>query len=138
MIQYATSYETEGYEGIEVRLKFSNQHRAAYQWDNQSRKFVLDPQQSNISEAEINAIANIESEAAPKGGTKIGETTFYSAAEAGSFIGGGYEVFLKHNLPRLKAIAQGRPTKAREWLQRFLTECRDTEEKKTLMAALGK
>ncbi|HEX3230075.1 MAG TPA: hypothetical protein VHQ95_13960, partial [Pyrinomonadaceae bacterium] len=76
-----------------------------------------------------------ESEEEPKDGTKIGETTFYSSSRA--FIGGGYEVFLKYNLPRLMTIAKGRAAKSKSWLKQFLTECRDTDEKKALLAALG-
>ena len=136
IIQYEVSYEAAGYEGDGLRLMFENQHRLSFQWDSQLRKFVPDPQRSNISQAEINAIANIETDDQPQDGTKIGETTFYSDAK--SFVGGGYEVFLKHNLPRLTAIAKGRPTKSRQWLQRFLSECRDTEEKKALLTALKK
>jgi hypothetical protein len=135
-LQFTVNYDTAGYEGDNVRLEFVNRHRASYNWDAASGKFVLDPQQSNISSGEIAAIANIESEAEPKDGTKIGETTFYSSSKA--FVGGGYEVFLKYNLPRLMTIAKGRAAKSKAWLERFLTECRDTEEKKTLLAALGK
>ncbi len=134
VIQFSVGYEAGGYEGEELKLNFENQHQVVFQWDSQLRKFAIDPQRSNISEKEINAIANIETEETPKDGTKIGETTFYSDAK--SFVGGGYEVFLKYNLPRLTAIAKGRPTKARKWLQRFLTECRDTDEKKALSTAL--
>lgn len=137
-VQYTVTYDTDGYDGDNVRLEFVNHHRASYNWDNASGKFVFDPQQSNISEAEINAVANIQSDDEPKQGTKIGDTTFYSSSEARSFIGGGYEVFLKYNLPRLMTIAKGRATKGKAWLRQFLTECRDTDEKKTLLAALGK
>lgn len=132
-IQFTVDYETDGYEDIPTKLSFVNRHRAAYVWDAATGKFVLDPQQSNISEREINAIANIETEEDPKDGTKIGNSTFCSSAKA--FVGGGYEVFLKHNLPRLMMIAKGPNTKARQWLQRFLNECEDTDEKKALVAA---
>lgn len=135
-IQYTVTYAADGYDADKFKLEFVNQHRATYNWDAASGKFVPDPQQSNISGAEIAAIANIESEDEPKDGTKIGETTFYSSSKA--FVGGGYEVFLKHNLPRLMTIAKGRPSNARSWLKQFLTECRDTDEKKALLAALGK
>jgi hypothetical protein len=135
-IQYSVSYDTAGYDNDNVKLEFANQHRASYKWDDASRKFVLDSQQSNISAAEVAAIANIESEDEPKDGTKIGETTFYSSSKA--FVGGGYEVFLKYNLPRLMTIAKGRSAKSKAWLKQFLTECRDTDEKKTLIQALGK
>jgi hypothetical protein len=134
-IQYTVTYDTAGYDGDNVTLEFVNRLRASYNWDAASGKFVLDPQQSNISLAEIAAIANIESEDEPKDGTKIGETTFYSSSKA--FVGGGYEVFLKHNLPRLMTIAKGRAAKSKSWLKQFLTECRDTDEKKALLAALG-
>jgi hypothetical protein len=137
-IQYTVNYDAAGYDNDDLKLAFVNQHRAAYNWDSQSNKFVFDPKQSNISEAEIAAIANIQSEKEPKPGTKIGETTFYSSSEARSFIGGGYEVFLKYNLQRLMTIAKGRATKPKTWLRQFLTECRDTDEKKALLAALGK
>ncbi len=136
IVQYTVSYDTAGYDNDNVKLEFVNQHRAAYNWDAASGKFVLDPQQSNISVAEIAAIANIESEDEPREGTKIGETTFYSSSKA--FIGGGYEVFLKYNLPRLMTIAKGKSAKSKSWLKQFLTECRDTDEKKALLAALGK
>ena len=135
-VQYTVSYDTAGYDGDNVRLEFVNRLRASYNWDAASGKFVLDPQQSNISSGEIAAIANIESEEEPKEGTKIGETTFYSSSRA--FIGGGYEVFLKYNLPRLMTIAKGRAAKSKAWLKQFLTECRETDEKKALLAALGK
>lgn len=135
-IQYTVTYDTDGYEGDEVKLQFVNRHRASYLWDAQSQKFILDAKQSNISEAEINAIANLQSDDQPKAGTKIGETTFYSSSEAKAFIGGGYEVFLKHNVDRLMRIAKGPASKSRTWLKRFLTECADTEEKKALHAAL--
>jgi len=134
-VQYTVSYDTAGYDGDNVRLEFVNRLRASYNWDAASGKFVLDPQQSNISAAEIAAIANIESEEEPKDGTKIGETTFYSSSRA--FVGGGYEVFLKYNLPRLMTIVKGRAAKSKAWLKQFLTECRETDEKKALLAAIG-
>lgn len=137
-VQYTVTYDPDGYDGDKLRLEFVNQHRLFYIWDAAAGKFVLDPQQSNISPSEIAAIANIESDDDPKAGTKIGDTTFYSSSEAKSFVGGGYEVFLKYNLPRLMTIAKGRAPRSKSWLKQFLTECRDTDEKKTLLAALGK
>lgn len=135
-VQYTVSYDIAGYDNDNLKLEFVNRHRASYNWDPAQGKFVLDPQPSNISAAEIAAIANIQSDEEPKAGTKIGETTFYSSSQA--FIGGGYEVFLKYNLPRLLTIAKGRAAKSKAWLKQFLTECRDTDEKKALLAALGK
>lgn len=135
-IQFSVNYDTAGYDNDNLKLEFINRHRVSYKWDTAQGKFVLDPQQSNISAAEIAAIANIESEDEPKDRTKIGETTFYSSSKA--FIGGGYEVFLKYNLPRLMTIAQGRAAKSKSWLKQFLAGCRDTDEKKALLAALGK
>jgi hypothetical protein len=134
-IQYTVTYDAGGYDGDGVKLAFINRHRLSYQWDNAAGKFVLDPQQSNISAAEVAAIANIQSDDEPKSGTKIGETVFYSSSESHSFNGGGYEVFLKFNLPRLMTIAKGRAGKSKSWLNRFLTECDDTDEKKALLAA---
>lgn len=137
-IQYTVSYDTAGYDNDNLKLEFTNRHRASYNWESQSKRFVFDAKQSNISEAEIAAIANIQSDDEPKAGTKIGETTFYSSSEARSFLGGGYEVFLKYNTARLMTIAKGRETKAKAWLRQFLNECRDTDEKKALLVALGK
>jgi hypothetical protein len=137
-VQYTVTYDSEGYDGDELRLEFVNQHRQSYNWDATAGRFVLDPQQSNISPGEIAAIANIESDDEPKTGTKIGDTTFYSSSEAKSFLGGGYEVFLKYNLPRLTTIAKGRASRSKSWLKQFLTECRDTDEKQALLAALDK
>lgn len=136
ILQYTVNYTADGYNNDHLKLEFINQHRASFNWD--GRKFVFDPQASNISESEIDAIANVESDDESRGGTKIGETTFYSTAQAKSFIGGGYEVFLKHNLPRLLTIAKEHSSKATTWLRQFLTECRDTNDKKLLLAALAK
>ena len=111
-----------------------NRHQAIYGWDHASQTFVFDSQRSNISEAEIDAIANIESEDQSQAGTKIGGTTFYSNAR--SFLGGGYEVFLKYNSRRLIKIARGRESKTKTWLRQFLSECADVDEKKALLAAL--
>ena len=138
IVQYTLTYDSDSYDGDKLRLEFVNRHRLFYKWDAAAGKFVLDPQQSNISSSEIDAIANIESDDEPKAGTKIGDTTFYSSSEAKSFVGGGYELFLKYNLPRLMTIAKGRAPRSKSWLKQFLTECRDTDEKKTLLAALGK
>lgn len=135
-VQYSVSYDAAGYDNDNLKLEFVNRHRATYKWDAAQGKFVLDPPQSNISAEEIEAIANIQSEDEPKAGTKIGDTTFYSSSKA--FIGGGYEVFLKYNSQRLMTIAKGRAAKSKAWLKQFLTECRDTDEKKALLAALGK
>jgi hypothetical protein len=137
-IQYTVTYDAGGYDGDGVKLEFINRHRLSYHWDNSAGEFALDPQQSNISAAEVAAIANTQSDDEPKAGTKIGETVFYSASESRSFIGGGYEVFLKYNFPRLLTIAKGRAGKSKTWLKQFLTECNDTDEKKTLLAALEK
>lgn len=137
-VHYTVSYTTLNY----VRSKFEkllvNQHRAQYKWDKQSGTFVFKPAQSNISEAEIYAIANIQSEEQPEPGTKIGNTTFYSMSEAKAFVGGGYEVFLKYNSKRLLKIAVGRNVERKQWLKQFLDECEDMAEKKVLLQALQK
>lgn len=137
-LHYTVNYDTAGYDNDDIKLEFVNQHRASYNWDDASGKFVFDPQRSNISQAEVAAIANIQSDDEPKAGTKIGGMTFYSSSESRSFLGGGYEVFLKYNSDRLMKIARGRASKGKTWLRQFLTECRDTDEKKALLAALGK
>jgi len=117
-------------------LRLSNQVDVEADPGNRSRNFVFDSKRSSVLEAEVNAIANIESEEEPQPGTKIGGTTFYSMSQAKAFVGGGYEVFLKYNPRSLMKIARGRESKQKAWLRQFLSECADTPEKRTLLAAL--
>lgn len=114
----------------------TNYHRARYVWSPRVERFVFDRAGSDISEAEIDAIANIQSEDEPNTGKKIGNTTFYSLSESKGFVGGGYEVFLKYNSRRLMKIAKGTDEPRKEWLRQFLKECDNTPEKKLLDATL--
>ena len=130
-IQYTVTYDAGGYDGDGVKLAFINRHRLSYQWDNAAGKFVLDPQQSNISAAEVAAIANIQSDDEPKErnqNRRNGVSTLRQNRTASSAA--DTKCFLKFNLPRLMTIAKGRAGKSKSWLNRFLTECDDTDERK--------
>jgi hypothetical protein len=115
---------------------FINKHLARYAWDENSRTYIFDRAGSDISAAEINGIANIQSEDASDSEAKIGNTAFYSNAKA--FAGGGYEVFLKYNSAALMRVATGNMTQPKEWLRRFLAECDDTPEKISLLSSLNR
>lgn len=135
-VHYTVSYTTLNYIKEDLKKLFVNQHRVTYVWDKQAGQFIFDHRQSNISPAEIDALANIETEDNSQPATKIGNTTFYSMSQKKAFVGGGYEVFLKFNLRSLIMIARGRVAKEKEWLRQFLADCQDTSEKKALMKAL--
>ena len=137
-IRYAVTYTNLNYIKRDFSTLFVNNHRVHYTWSKRSRIFVFNSAQSDITKAEIDAIANIESESETESATKIGNTTFYSPSESRSFVGGGYEVFLKYNSHRLMKIAIGKDAALKLWLQEFLQECEDTTEKEALLQALQK
>lgn len=115
----------------------SNQHRVCYRWDPAETVFVYEPLCSNISLQDIDGIANIQSDDEPPAGTTVAGTTFYSNSELKAFVGGGYEVFLKHNFDILMKIAIDKQHKDRDWLRQFLNDCADITEKKKLLDALS-
>lgn len=135
-VNYTVNYYA--YESPKSSPVFINQHSAVYRWDSNQRAFVFDDKASNITQAEIYAIANIETEPEPesKVQTTIGNTIFYS--ENKQFVGGGYEVFLRHNFRGLMKIANDNRNSNREWLKQFLADCDDSKEKRELMLALQK
>ena len=135
-IEYEVTYSALDYIRDAPRsISFSNRHHARYVWNETLREFVFDADESNISEREIGTIANIEPEE-EEASVQIGQTNFYSDKK--SFVGGGYEVFLKYNLARLMRIATGRDLARKEWLRQFLKECDETPEKQALESALEK
>jgi hypothetical protein len=107
----------------------TNSQRLAYKWDGSS--FILEPNNSTITEEDAAAIANAEpdDESVPQ----VGNTTFPDKKQ---FIGGGPQVFLKSNMKTLMRIAKGPNTKQKEWLRQVLREAEDTDEKKKLLEVL--
>jgi hypothetical protein len=137
-IRYTVTYTRLDYIKNDFAKLFVNEHHVHYIWDKRTHMFSFDARRSDITENEIDAIANIETEDEPRPGKKIGSMTFYSQSEAKAFIGGGYEVFLKYNSHRLMRIAKGRDAEQRQWLKQFLDDCEDTVEKKALLQVLQK
>jgi hypothetical protein len=138
VVRYAVSYTTLDYLKNNFAKLFVNQHHAYYTWHQQANSFVFNRTRSDISEADISAIANIQTEDEQQSGTTIGGTTFYTLSENKGFVGRGYEVFLKYNSQRLMKVATGRDTARKQWLREFLEECEDITEKKALLQALQK
>lgn len=137
VLRYSVTYIKLEYESNKQSNFIVNEHRAHFRWDKESKSFKFNPARSNISEAEISAIANIEDEES-SAGTVVGNMKFYSENENKAWVGGGYEVFLKYNLGSLLKIANDKNNKNREWLRFFLKDCYDTPEKRELIAALEK
>jgi hypothetical protein len=133
-VRYTVTYSATLFDKRASTRRFVNLHRLTYSWDEAEARFILAPSKSDVSEAEIAAIANIESDDEEQSGTKIGRTSFYSKAK--SFAGHGYEVFLKNNSAVLMKIATGRNSGAKEWLRHFLEECDDIPEKKAIAEVL--
>ncbi|MGA9996921.1 MAG: hypothetical protein WBP93_15995 [Pyrinomonadaceae bacterium] len=135
-VLYNVSYSALDYTGQAAPVNFFNQYRERYKWDERQGHFVFTPLRSNLDVKEIYAIANIADEEQEEQGEKIGGTTFYSSKK--SFVGGGYEVFLRHNFYDLLKIAQGRNASRKEWLRQFLSECDEMYQKDVLLRELEK
>lgn len=136
-VLYNISYDALDYMNRAARVKFFNRYRERYKWDERRNEFVFAPARSNLDVKEIYVIANIaDGEQVEEQGTKIGSTTFYSSNK--SYIGGGYEVFLRHNFEDLMKVAEGRNARRKEWLRQFLSECDDMYQKDKLLQALEK
>ena len=137
VIRYVVRYSKLDYINNNFSKLLVNEHRTHYAWDNKSSAFIFEPSHSNISQGDIDAIANIEPERETPAAT-IGNTNFYSANQSKAFVGGGYEVFLKYNLNSLMKIANDKDNDQREWLLSFLNDCNDVPEKRSLLQALHK
>jgi hypothetical protein len=133
-LTYTVNYFAYGLD-IEQQLAV-NHHRATFRWDEIERLFVFDENDSSVPSSEIDAIANIETEPEEEreGEKIIGNTKFYSQNRR--WVGGGYEVFLRHNFHTLLKIAKNRSHPLRDWLKQFLNDCDETEQKKQLLGAL--
>jgi hypothetical protein len=137
VIRYRVTYTKMDYQTKGSSTFFVNLHYAHFAWNSRSHTFDFAAARSSISEAEIDAIANIESEPDEEV-ARVGNSNFYTADQTKAFVGGGYEVFLKYNFAELMKIARDRRNQHRAFLGTFLNECYDTAEKKELMRLLEK
>lgn len=133
-IRYKVTYQTTDYINEEFRTLLTNTHHLSYKWSRKEKEFVYNKSKSDVTEYDIDIIANVESE--ENSGETIGGSTFYSSKK--SFVGSGYEFFLKHNVARLMKIAKAGNAKLKDWLRKFLDECDNIPEKKKLIEALRK
>ena len=132
-VAYTVSYERLDYLKDKYAKLYRNRHRLRYVWDEGRRRFVYDAARSDISEAEIAAVADLQEE--PGEGQQVGGAVFFSAGDA--WKRGGYDVFLKYNLKSLLGLARrGRAADA-EWLRELLKDCAETPEREALERALG-
>ena len=131
-LAYTVSYQLLGYARDEYRHLYRNRHRVAYVWDARRRAFAFNAARSDISEAEVAALADLAVE--PGEGQQIGGTQFFSAGDA--WKRGGYDVFLKYNLRSLLSLARKGRAEDCVWLRRVLEDCADTRERRRLEAAL--
>jgi hypothetical protein len=135
VLRYIVSYIKLDYNSNKPSNFMINEHRVRFKWNKKTKSFKFNPARSDVSEAEISAIANIEDEKSSAGKT-LGSMKFYSGTENKAWVGGGYEVFLKYNLGSLMKVASDKNNKDREWLRLFLNDCHDIPEKRALTAAL--
>jgi len=134
-LRFNVFYTAEGFENHEFTRRFIVRRHADYVWDGSSREFVFDPSHSSISEREMNVVANVESEPSEEEqGVRIGGSTFFSGLE--SFVGSGFEMFVRLNLGRLMNIARGKNSQSKDWLREFLKQCDNIPEKLALERAL--
>lgn len=131
-ILFTVTYYVPVDSETDASLTFVNRHHARYAWDDAARKFVFDVSRSDITPQEIGAVVDLQFD--PAQSQQIGGTTFSS--DGGAYVRGGCEVFLKYNLRGLSKFAASGSRARREWLRRFLEDCGDTPEKKTLEDAL--
>lgn len=131
-LDYAVTYEKLDYMKDRFSKLYRNRHRVRYVWDEGRRAFAFDAARSDISEEEVAAIAELETE--PGEGEKIGGSEFFSDGDA--WKRGGYDLFLKYNLTRLLRVARRGGERDKEWLRQLLKDCADTREKRALEAAL--
>jgi len=134
-LTFRVSYTADGFE-TDFAARFIVQRYAMYVWDKDAGEFVFDHRRSTISEREMDAVANIDSESSgeEEEGTKIGGSTFFDGVKG--FVGSGFEMFVRLNVRRLLHIANGEDNRAKEWLREFLKQCDDIPEKQLIERAL--
>jgi hypothetical protein len=133
-LSYSVSYSIAGAMGHRYKNRYRNRFHLRYVWNGRRRAFAFDAARSNISEAEIYAVAELEVE--PGEGDKIGGSEFFKEGDA--WKRGGYDVFLKYNLRSLLTLARGKDDALKEWLSQVLNDCADTRERRVLERALEK
>jgi len=133
-LSYTVSYSPTDAPDDRYKNLFRNRFRVRYVWNKRRREFAFDRARSNISEAEIYAVAELQFES--EEGEKIGGSVFYKEGDA--WKRGGYDVFLKYNLHGLLALARGKDDELKEWLSGVLLDCAETRERRVLERALEK
>ena len=134
-LRFVVKYTANDFDKDKFTDTYVTQRRAVYLWKKGPRTFVFDQQNSTITEAEMAAVANVETEPdESEAGVKIGGSVFFSQLKG--FVGSGFEIFLKLNFNRLMRIARGSDPNRREWLQQFLKQCDDTREKLAISKSL--
>ena len=128
-------YTAKSFENHHFTRRFIVRRHANYVWNRSSREFVFDLSHSSISEREMNAVANVESEPSQEvQGVGIAGSMFFSNLKG--FVGSGFEMFIRLNVGRLLQIAKGEDHRTKDWLREFLKQCDDTSEKQVLEIAL--
>jgi hypothetical protein len=108
-VEFAVSYSNYDDSGGNEML-WSKKQKAVYIRPFNSKRFILDPLKSGLSEKEIEAVYNIDS-LTP-------------------------EDLLKYNFEELRKIALGDQRESKEWLRQFLQNCEDVPHKKDLRQAV--
>lgn len=102
-IQFDAKY-FDGYNDLEQRRwLFAVPRKAVFVWNEETRRFNLNPLKSEISEEQIEGLFN-----------------------------DGSDGFLKHNYDELVKLAKYGNSASRSWLTRFLGECKDNSKKDAL------
>ena len=114
-VAYSVDYSANYYlvnEKSDVDLQlFSKRQKAVYVRSSDSSEYLLDPQQSNVTEEEPRTVYNIDTLSA--------------------------EDFLRFNFDELKRVAKSDRGKHKEWLLHYLDECDETNEKTKLLQVLN-
>ena len=130
-LNFVAHFTATGFTDSEFSQSFVNRRQAVYVWSKQRGGFVFAPRYSTISEPEMEAIANVETEPPEDDqGTTIGGNTFYSSVKG--FVGKGFEIFLRLNAKRLLRVARNTGSPGQQWLHGFLRQCDNIPEKLAL------
>lgn len=134
-LNFVARFTATGFTDSEFTHSFVNRRQASYVWSKQRRAFVFASGYSTISEGEMEAIANVETEPPEDDqGTTIAGNTFYSSVKG--FVGKGFEIFVRLNAKRLHAVARNTGSPGQQWLHGFLKQCDNIPEKLALERAL--
>lgn len=103
-IYYVGAEHSKGYLD---EVLFTTAKKVTYIWDNARRRFVVDPQTSQMTEEQIDGLHRDNS-----------------------------DDFLKHNFDELKKLASSKEENKREWLKRFIKDRSDSPEKAATLELL--